>query len=55
MKSVIAMMNAMKVYNTDELVHNRENTQQKLSADLNPAAYEKLVDKVQGKYFLNRA
>ena len=55
MKTMITMMNAMKVYKTDELVHDRENTQQKLSADLNARAYEKLVDQVQQKYFLNRA
>ena len=54
MKSMIAMMNAMKVYKAAELVHNRENIQEKLSQDISLPAYQKLVSTVRSKYCLNR-
>ena len=54
MKNLIAMMNAMKVYKTNELVHHRENVQEKLSADISLPAYQKLMDRIHAKYFLKR-
>ena len=54
MKSMIAMMNAMKVYKTNELIHNGEKIQEKLSQDISLPAYRKLMARVQSKYFLNR-
>ena len=55
MKTMIATMNAMKVYQATELVHDRENMQEKLSKDISAPAYQKMVDKIQDKYCLNRA
>ena len=53
MKTMIAMMNAMKFYKTAELVNG--NMQEKLSQDINVPAYRKMVNKIQEKYFLRRA
>ena len=52
MKTMIAMMNAMKFYNTTELVNDRDNMQKKLSQDIDAPAYEKLVSKIKGKLHL---
>lgn len=54
MKTMIAMMNAMKFYDTTELVNDRDNMQKKLSQDINVPAYQKLVEKIQSKHFLKR-
>ena len=52
MKTMIAMMNAMKFYNTTELVNDRDAMQKKLSQDIDAPAYEKLVAKIKGKLHL---
>ena len=52
MKTMITMMNAMKVYSTNELVNDRDNMQKKLSQDIDAPAYEKLVSKIKGKLHL---
>ena len=54
MKNLIAMMNAMKVYKTNELVHDREAMQEKLSQDIDRPTYQKMVEKIQSKLFLQR-
>ena len=54
MKSMIAMMNAMKVYKANDLIHNREEMQEKLSKDISVPAYQKLIDRIQAKHFLKR-
>ena len=54
MKSMIAMMNAMKVYKANELIHNSEKIQEKLSKDISQPAYRNLMERIQAKYFLNR-
>ena len=51
MKTLIAMMNAMKYYKHNDLVHNSENIQEKLSQDLDPRAYRKMIDKIHAKHF----
>ena len=48
MKTMIAMMNAMKFYNTTELVNDRDNMQKKLSQDIDIPTYEKMVSKIKG-------
>ena len=50
MKSLIVMMNAMKHYKHDELVHE-EGLQEKLGQDLNVPAYRKLIEKIHAKHF----
>ena len=55
MKNMIAMMNAMKVYKADQLIHNRDAMQEKLSQDISLPAYQKLVEKIHAKHFLKRA
>ena len=55
MKSMIAMMNAMKVYKVNDLIHNREDVQEKLSADINRSAYQKLMDRIHAKHGLKRS
>ena len=54
MKSVITMMNAMKYYKHEELFHEREGMEEKLSQDMNHPAFHKLVAKIREKFFLNR-
>ena len=54
MKSMITMMNAMKFYKNTDLVHEREHVQKKLSQDMSLPAYQKLVDRIRAKHFLNR-
>ena len=51
MKTLIAMMNAMKYYKHNDLVNNSENIQEKLSQDLDPRAYRKMIDKIHAKHF----
>ena len=53
MKSVIAMMNAMKVYKTTELVNDAEELQEKLSQDISPRAYRKMLEKIHAKHRSN--
>ena len=52
MKTMITMMNAMKVYSTNELVNDRDNMQKKLSQDIDAPAYEKLVSKIKSNLHL---
>ena len=51
MKTIIAMMNAMKFYKHDELIHNSDDLQEKLSQDLSVPAYRKMIDKIHTKHF----
>ena len=51
MKNLIAMMNAMKFYKTTELVNEADELQEKLSQDINPRAYNKMIDKIHAKHF----
>ena len=53
MKSLIAMMNAMKFYKTTELVNDAEELQEKLSQDISAPAYRKMLDKIHAKHFRN--
>ena len=53
MKSLIAMMNAMKVYKTTELVNDAEAMQEKLSQDISPRAYRKMLEKIHAKHRRN--
>ena len=50
MKSLIVMMNAMKHYKHDELIHE-DGMQEKLSQDINMPAYRKLIEKIHAKHF----
>ena len=50
MKSLIAMMNAMKHYKHDELM-NEDGLQEKLGQDISAPAFRKLVDKIHTKHF----
>ena len=56
MKTMIAMLNAMKFYKHTDLVNDSEALQEKLSQDLNPRAYRKMINRIHAKHFrtLNR-
>ena len=49
MKNMIAMMNAMKFYKHNDLVNDSDALQEKLSQDLNPRAYRKMIDRITEK------
>ena len=51
MKTMIAMMNAMKFYKHADLVNDSEALQEKLSQDLNPRAYRKMINRIHAKHF----
>ena len=51
MKNMIAMMNAMKFYKHNDLIHDSNDIQEKLSQDLNPRAYRKLMERIHAKHF----
>ena len=51
MKTMIAMMNAMRVYKDTDLVNDSEALQEKLSQDLSAPAYRKMIDKIHTKHF----
>ena len=51
MKNMIAMMNAMKYYTNTALVHDSDAIQEKLSQDLNPRAYRKMIHQIHAKHF----
>lgn len=51
MKNLIAMMNAMKYYKDIDLVHDSDAIQEKLSQDLTPRAYRKMVNRIHAKHF----
>ena len=51
MKTMIAMMNAMKVYKHTDLINDSEALQEKLSQDLNPRAYRKMINRIYAKHF----
>lgn len=51
MKTMIAMMNAMKYYKHDKLVHDGDAVREKLSQDINVRAYRKMIDKIHAKHF----
>ena len=51
MKTMIAMMNAMRVYKHTDLVNISEALQEKLSQDLNPRAYRKMINRIHAKHF----
>ena len=51
MKTMIAMMNAMRVYKHTDLVNDSEALQEKLSQDLNPRAYRKMINRIHAKHF----
>ena len=50
MKSLIAMMNAMKHYDHNELVSD-ESLQEKLGQDISAPAFRKLIEKIHAKHF----
>ena len=56
MKTMIAMLNAMKFYKHTDLVNDSEALQEKLSQDLNPRSYRKMINRIHAKHFrtLNR-
>ena len=45
------MMNAMRVYKDTDLVNDSEALQEKLSQDLNPRAYRKMINRIYAKHF----
>ena len=47
------MNNALKYYNTKELVSNSSECREKLEMDM--TAYNKMLGKVYGKYFMNKS
>ena len=51
MKTMIAMLNAMKFYKHTDLVNDSEALQEKLSQDLNPRAYRKMMNRIYAKHF----
>lgn len=53
MKKIITMNNALKYYNTKELVSNSSECREKLEMDM--TAYNKMLGKVYGKYFMNKS
>ena len=54
MKSLITMMNAMKYYKFEELVQEEENIQDKISSDMAMPAFQKMLNSIRQKFFLNR-
>lgn len=52
MKTMITINNALKYYKEQELLSNSETYKEKLSEDLNEAAYRKMLGKICGKYFI---
>ena len=51
MKNLIIMMNALKHYGHEELLHQDADMQQKLSQDISRPAYRKLMDCIHAKHF----
>ena len=51
MKNLIAMMNAMKFYETTQLVNAADNMQEKLSQEIAAPAYRKMVEKIHARHF----
>ena len=51
MKTMIAMMNAMKVYKHTDLVNNSEALQEKLSQDISVPAYRQMIHQIHAKHF----
>ena len=51
MKNLIIMMNAMKHYGHEELIHQDADMQQLLSQDISRPAYRKLIDNIHTKHF----
>ena len=51
MKSLIVMMNALKRYNHEELIHQDSDMQEKLGRDISQPAYRKLMDRIHAKHF----
>ena len=51
MKSLIIMMNTLKRYNHEELIHRDADMQEKLGRDINQPAYRKLMDRIHAKHF----
>ena len=51
MKNMIAMMNAMKCYKHNDLIHDSNDIQEKLSQDITPRAYRKMIQQIHAKHF----
>ena len=51
MKNLIIMMNAMKRYSHEDLIHQDADMQQLLSQDISRPAYRKLMDRIHAKHF----
>ena len=51
MKNLIIMLNAMKHYGHEALIHQNEDMQRMLSQDLSRPAYRKLMDRIHAWHF----
>ena len=51
MKNLIIMMNALKHYGHEELIHQDADMQEMLSQDISRPAYRKLMDRIHAKHF----
>ena len=53
MKSFIAMNNALRYYNANELVSNCNSYKEKFSDDMNALTYNEMLNGMRRKYFFN--
>ena len=51
MKTMIAMMNAMKYYQNTALVNDSDAIQEKLSQDISVPAYRQMIHQIHAKHF----
>ena len=51
MKNMIAMMNAMKFYKHNDLIHDSNDIQEKLSQDFDARSYRDMIKKIHAKNF----
>ena len=54
MKTLITMMNAMKYYKLEELIHEDDTIREKIASDMTVPAFQKMLGTIRQKFFLNR-
>ena len=55
MKNIITTNNTMKYYTSNELIEERDSFEKKLSESMDTVEYDKMVDYIYNKYFMNRS
>ena len=55
MKNIITTNNTMKYYTSNELIEERDSFEEKLSESMDTIEYDKMVDYICNKYFMNRS